>query len=127
MTRFVTYQTQQQQHCSTSTSTQLLSDNNMSKVVCVTGGSGCIGSWLVHLLLHRGYTVHATVQNLNDDNETKHLQALEGAQTNLRLFQIDLLNYDTVLAAVHGCDGVFHLASPCIVDKVRDPQVCFSL
>lgn len=94
----------------------------MSKLVCVTGGSGCIGSWLVHLLLLRGYTVHATVQNLNDENETKHLEALEGAQTNLRLFQIDLLNYDTILAAVRGCVGIFHLASPCTVDKVHDPQ-----
>ncbi|KAH1061695.1 hypothetical protein AAZX31_02G215700 [Glycine max] len=94
----------------------------MEKVVCVTGGSGCIGSWLVHLLLDRGYTVHATVQNLNDEAETKHLQSLDGASTRLRLFQMDLLRHDTVLAAVRGCAGVFHLASPCIVDQVHDPQ-----
>ncbi|XP_061347150.1 phenylacetaldehyde reductase-like isoform X2 [Gastrolobium bilobum] len=94
----------------------------MSKVVCVTGGSGCIGSWVVHLLLDRGYTVHATVQNLNDDTETKHLEALEGAPTRLRLFQIDLLDHDSIIAAVRGCAGVFHLASPCIVDQVHDPQ-----
>ncbi|KAL2975796.1 hypothetical protein AAZX31_14G182600 [Glycine max] len=94
----------------------------MEKVVCVTGGSGCIGSWLVHLLLDRGYTVHATVQNLNDEAETKHLQSLDGASTRLRLFQMDLLRHDTVLSAVRGCAGVFHLASPCIVDQVHDPQ-----
>ena len=35
------------------------------KVVCVTGASGFIGSCLVQLLLNRGYTVHATVQNLS--------------------------------------------------------------
>lgn len=35
------------------------------EVVCVTGGSGGIGSWLVLLLLDRGYTVHATVKNLS--------------------------------------------------------------
>ncbi|KDP45781.1 hypothetical protein JCGZ_17388 [Jatropha curcas] len=92
------------------------------QVVCVTGGSGCIGSWLVRLLLERGYTVHATVKNLNDENETKHLEAMEGAESRLRLYQIDLLNYDSILAAVDGCAGVFHLASPCIVDKVHDPQ-----
>lgn len=34
------------------------------EVVCVTGGSGYIGASLVHLLLHRGYTVRATVKNL---------------------------------------------------------------
>lgn len=33
------------------------------KVVCVTGGSGYIASWLVKLLLHRGYTVKATVRD----------------------------------------------------------------
>ncbi|KAJ7959876.1 putative Cinnamoyl-CoA reductase [Quillaja saponaria] len=93
-----------------------------SKVVCVTGGSGCIGSWLVHLLLDRGYTVHATVKDLKDENETKHLEALEGAETRLRLFQIDLLDYNSITAAVKGCAGVFHLASPCIVDRVYDPQ-----
>ncbi|XP_010443586.1 PREDICTED: cinnamoyl-CoA reductase 1-like [Camelina sativa] len=92
------------------------------EVVCVTGASGCIGSWLVHLLLHRGYSVHATVKNLQDEKETKHLEALEGAATRLHLFEMDLLQSDTVSAAINGCSGVFHLASPCIVDEVQDPQ-----
>ncbi|XP_043723760.1 cinnamoyl-CoA reductase 1 isoform X1 [Telopea speciosissima] len=92
------------------------------EAVCVTGGSGFIGSWLVRLLLDRGYTVHATVKDLNDDRETKHLEALEGADSRLRLFQIDLLDYDSLLAAINGTVGVFHLASPCIVDRVLDPQ-----
>lgn len=131
------------------------------EVVCVTGGSGCIGSWLVRELLHRGYNVHATVQDLSykskcdarsifhhfiiiiiifpnilsvvlccvaeDENETKHLEeGVEGggAETRLRLFQIDLLDYPSILRAVSGCAGVFHLASPCIIDQVQDPQVC---
>lgn len=38
----------------------------VGEVVCVTGGSGFIGTWLVQLLLRRGYTVHATVQNLSN-------------------------------------------------------------
>ncbi|KAM7259206.1 hypothetical protein ACFE04_014947 [Oxalis oulophora] len=91
-------------------------------VVCVTGGSGAIGSYLVSLLLDRGYTVHATVKNINDDKETKHLEALPLADSRLRLFQMDLLNYDSILEAIKGCDGVFHLASPCIVDQVDDPK-----
>ncbi|KAL6508781.1 hypothetical protein OROHE_021340 [Orobanche hederae] len=91
------------------------------EVVCVTGGSGYIGSWLVQLLLCRGYTVHATVKNL-DEKETKHLQAMEGAPSRLRLFQMDLLHYDSIVAAVTGVAGVFHVASPCIVDEVRDPE-----
>uniref|UniRef100_A0A7N1A3U1 NAD(P)-binding domain-containing protein n=2 Tax=Kalanchoe fedtschenkoi TaxID=63787 RepID=A0A7N1A3U1_KALFE len=78
-------------------------DNKL--VVCVTGGSGFIGSCLVQLLLERGYTVNATLRNLNDEKETKHLQGLEGAASRLRLFQIDLLHYDSILAAIRGCHG----------------------
>ncbi|CAN1266557.1 Cinnamoyl-CoA reductase 1 [Linum perenne] len=57
--------------------------SNGGESVCVTGGSGCIGSWLVSLLLDRGYTVHATVKNLNDEKETKHLLALKGAEADV--------------------------------------------
>lgn len=32
------------------------------KLVCVTGATGFIASWLVKLLLQRGYTVNATVR-----------------------------------------------------------------
>ena len=31
--------------------------------VCVTGGAGYIASWLIKLLLSRGYAVHATVRD----------------------------------------------------------------
>ncbi|KAL7601305.1 hypothetical protein Lser_V15G26737 [Lactuca serriola] len=92
------------------------------EVVCVTGGSGYIGSWLVRLLLDRGYTVNATVKDLKDEKETKHLEALEGAESRLRLFQIDLVDYESIVAAVTGASGVFHLATPIIVDQVHDPQ-----
>jgi nucleoside-diphosphate-sugar epimerase len=91
-------------------------------VVCITGGSGAIGSCLVSLLLDRGYIVHATVKNINDDKETKHLEALPGSDSRLRLFQMDLLDYDSIAKAIDGCNGVFHVASPCIVDQVHDPR-----
>nr|POF10577.1 bifunctional dihydroflavonol 4-reductase/flavanone 4-reductase [Quercus suber] len=48
-----------------------------SKVVCVTGASGYIASWLVKLLLQHGYTVKATVRDPNDPKKTEHLLALE--------------------------------------------------
>jgi hypothetical protein len=35
----------------------------IGKTVCVTGASGFIASWLVKLLLERGYTVRGTVRD----------------------------------------------------------------
>lgn len=90
--------------------------------VCVTGASGFIGSWIVAFLLHRGYRVRATVQNLGDDQETQHLLALEGANDRLHLFQADLLDYDSLATAVGKSDGVFHVASPCFLGQAKDPQ-----
>jgi cinnamoyl-CoA reductase len=34
-----------------------------AKTVCVTGAGGYIASWLVKLLLEKGYTVKGTVRN----------------------------------------------------------------
>ncbi|KAJ3669437.1 hypothetical protein LUZ60_011387 [Juncus effusus] len=93
-----------------------------AETVCVTGGSGFIGSWVVRLLLQRGYSVHATVKNLEDKAETDHLRALDRASERLKLFAIDLLDAKSLYKAIEGTVGVFHLASPCIVDRVHDPQ-----
>ncbi|XP_058075100.1 phenylacetaldehyde reductase-like [Magnolia sinica] len=90
--------------------------------VCVTGASGFIGSWLVRVLLDRGYSVNATVQHLDDEKETKHLQALEGAESRLQLFEMDLLDYNSLRPPIKGTVGVFHLACPNIIDRVQDPE-----
>lgn len=42
-----------------------MSKEEERKVVCVTGASGYIASWLVKLLLQRGYVVKATVRDLS--------------------------------------------------------------
>ncbi|KAL8496075.1 hypothetical protein ACS0TY_019976 [Phlomoides rotata] len=93
----------------------------MGKVVCVTGASGYIASWLVKLLLDRGYTVKATVRNLSDPNKVGHLKALEGAKERLQLYEADLLREGSFDSVVDGCDGVFHTASPVSL-SVSDPQ-----
>ncbi|KAM1127610.1 hypothetical protein ACFX2I_037554 [Malus domestica] len=58
-----------------------------TKVVCVTRASGYIGSWLVKLLLQRGYIVRATVRDPNDLKKTEHLLSLDGAKERLHLFK----------------------------------------
>ncbi|KAL2940891.1 Tetraketide alpha-pyrone reductase 1 [Bienertia sinuspersici] len=92
------------------------------KRVCVTGASGYIASWIVKLLLERGYTVNATVRSLNDPTKTKHLLALDGAENRLHLFEANLLEEGSFDSAIHGCHGVFHTASPVIVFSTN-PEV----
>ncbi|CAL4945088.1 unnamed protein product [Urochloa decumbens] len=96
-----------------------------AETVMVTGASGFIGSTLVRRLLDRGYDVHAGVLNPDDKAETDHLHALAagaGEGRRLSVFRCDLLDGAALLDAARGCSGVFHLASPCTIDPVSDPQ-----
>ncbi|MCO5567320.1 hypothetical protein L7F22_021010 [Adiantum nelumboides] len=93
-----------------------------ARLVCVTRASGFIGTWVVRFLLQRGYRVRGTVQNLEDERETKHLRSLEGAKTQLDLFQVDLLDYGSLITAIGKSEGVFHIASPCTLQTPQDPQ-----
>ncbi|XP_047339767.1 cinnamoyl-CoA reductase 1-like [Impatiens glandulifera] len=79
------------------------------QTVCVTGAGGYIGSWIVKLLLEKGYTVRGTIRNL-DDPKNCHLRELYGAKERLNLFKADLLDYQSLLIAMNGCNGVFHTA-----------------
>jgi hypothetical protein len=57
-----------------------------------------------------------------DEGETKHLQALDGADARLRLFQMDLLDpASSMRQAIEGARGVFHLASPLTL-HTQDPE-----
>ncbi|KAK1281975.1 Cinnamoyl-CoA reductase 1 [Acorus calamus] len=98
------------------------------ETVCVIGSASFLASWLVKLLLSKGYKVHGTVRN-PDDEKNSHLKKLEGASENLKLFKADVLDYGSLAAAIKGCVGVFHAASPVPSDasplpgvKAADPQ-----
>ncbi|KAI5387949.1 hypothetical protein KIW84_073876 [Lathyrus oleraceus] len=93
-----------------------------AKVVCVTGASGYIASWIVKFLLQRGYTVKATVRDPSNPNKVNHLLKLDGAKERLQLFKADLLEDGSFDSAIQGCHGVFHTASP-VQFGVDDPQV----
>ena len=88
--------------------------------VCVTGAAGFVATSLVKLLLSKDYTVHGTVR---DCEEYSHLKNLEKAAENLKLFKADLLDYDSLAAAIKGCNGVFHVASPVPSSSVPNPEV----
>lgn len=92
--------------------------------MCVTGAGGFVASWLVERLLAGGrYMVHGTVRDPGDAKNA-HLAAMDGAADRLRLFRAELLDYGSVAAAIAGCDGVFHVASPVpMTYPIGDPEV----
>ncbi|XP_030506213.2 cinnamoyl-CoA reductase 1 [Cannabis sativa] len=92
------------------------------KVVCVTGAGGFIASSLIKLLLSNDYIVHGTVRQPNDAKYA-HLNKLDKASENLKLFKADLLDYGSLVSAIHGCSGVFHVASPVPPASVPNPEV----
>jgi len=71
-----------------------------------------VASSLVHRLLHQGYTVHATVRDPGNEGKVRHLLDIPGAGERLKIFSADLLEEGSFDAAIDGCDGVFHVASP---------------
>ncbi|KAF8041188.1 hypothetical protein BT93_B3193 [Corymbia citriodora subsp. variegata] len=91
------------------------------EIMRVTGASGYVASWLIKLLLRRGYTVKASLRDPDDPKKTGHLLALNGAKDRLRLFKASLLEEGSFDPVVEGCVGIFHTASPFRHD-VKDPQ-----
>ncbi|KAI4982981.1 hypothetical protein ZWY2020_023475 [Hordeum vulgare] len=81
------------------------------QLVCVTGAGGFIGSWVVKVLLLRGYRVRGTARD-PADNKNSYLLDLEGAKERLSVCRADLLDRDNLNGVFRGCNGVFHIASP---------------
>ncbi len=77
----------------------------MKGKVLVTGATGLLGSHLVKILLEKGYEVRAIKRKTSDISRlmeyAKDIEWLEG----------DVLNYDSLLKALQGVDGVFHCAA----------------
>jgi CDP-glucose 4,6-dehydratase len=96
----------------------------MSRRVLVTGGHGFVASHLVRALLGRGEEVR--VLDRPDpraaDVGGERLSALDllGLRKEVELAEGDLRDADAVMAAVAGCDSVFHLAAQTIVGVAHE-------
>ncbi|KAH9326903.1 hypothetical protein KI387_007081, partial [Taxus chinensis] len=98
-------------------------DQEMEGMFCVVGGDGFIGSSLVKSLINRGYSVHATILTApsTGKEELHYLQRLPGAHERLKLFNADLRMEGSFDSAIHGCQGVFLVASPTDFGS-KDPE-----
>ncbi|KAL3697450.1 hypothetical protein R1sor_011526 [Riccia sorocarpa] len=90
------------------------------KTVVVTGAAGYVASWIVKLLLDRGYNIRGTVRNPDDESKVGHLRNLPGAAERLQLYRAELLREGDFDNVIDGADYVVHSASP-VVFEAPDP------
>ncbi len=71
--------------------------------VLVTGASGYVGNKLAHTLAGLGTEVHALVRNASTIKLLQH--------SNITVFQGDILQKESLMAAMKGCSHVYHAAA----------------
>ncbi|XP_059633984.1 vestitone reductase-like [Cornus florida] len=101
-----------------------MAGNDDKGIVCVTGGTGYLASWLIMKLLQHGYSVRTTIRSDPDKKkDVNFLTNLPGASEKLQIFNADLEQPSSFDAAVEGCIGVFHVAHPIDFEDKEPEQV----
>ncbi|KAB8437449.1 hypothetical protein FH972_025127 [Carpinus fangiana] len=97
--------------------------DNSGTTVLVTGGSGFVGSWVVHQLLQQGYTVRTTVRSLSRE-EAVRSWVIDSSTPNARLtfHAADLEKDEGWAEACAGSDYVLHVASPFPATQPKNPD-----
>lgn len=92
------------------------------KTILVTGGTGYIGSWVVKMLLEKGYTVRATVRDKSKADRYAHLIKIAN-ETNgkLEVWSANLLDEGSFDEPAAGADAIMHIASPFTL-RFKDAQ-----
>ena len=86
----------------------------------ITGGAGFIGSHLVDYLINEGKTVRV-IDNLSSGS-MDHLERWID-DPRMELFEVDLLDKDSLAGAIKGCGEVYHLAAnPEVNAKNASPE-----
>jgi dihydroflavonol-4-reductase len=81
----------------------------------VTGPDGLLGSNIVRTLLDAGHEVHALV------HPSSRSTTLDGLS--VQIFQGDILDQNSIAAAIAGCDNVIHAAASTAMYPPRDPKI----
>lgn len=83
------------------------------KTILVTGGSGFVAGWCIVELLRQGYRVRATLRSASREATVRAGVASQiDPDDRLTFAYADLTRDEGWDAAMTGCDGVLHIASP---------------
>lgn len=93
----------------------------------VIGGAGFIGSHLVDQLLTAGAAHVRIYDNFSRGRRSNIEQALTDNRTEIFSDGGDILHYDTLLRAMDGIDGVFHLAALWLLQCYEYPRSAFDV
>lgn len=74
--------------------------------VLVTGGSGFLGSYVVDVLLDRGYAV-------------KIVDRKQPRQSKVDFLNIDVTDFEAIMEAIRGVDVVYHLAAVADIEEAQ--------
>ncbi|KAL0425854.1 UNVERIFIED_CONTAM: Vestitone reductase [Sesamum radiatum] len=99
----------------------MAADDNKKGRVCVTGGTGFLGSWTIKRLLQDGYCVNATIR-IHPERK-RDISYLTDASERLQIFNADLDKPETFAPALEGCIGVFHMAHPLDFEEKEEEDV----
>ena len=86
--------------------------------ILITGGTGYLGTWVVHYLLKRGFAVKLALRSLIAAKKFAffRLMAQQSGGT-LELVKADLMKLGAYDAAAQGCDAIIHMAFPSTYDS----------
>ncbi len=95
----------------------------MPQKILVTGASGFIASHTILELLNHGYDVRGTIRDISRAEKLSAVLAKYSDRANdVEFAEAELTDSDCWDEAVAGCDGIFHIASPVVIDQPKDPN-----